>query len=461
MIDTSIQPSDLLREKFVKAMSEMYRNEVPKYGNLVDMVGAINQQELLNAPELENSLRQTNNLERLAEERHGAIRLGKAEELFNIRRLFAILGMHPVGYYDLAVAGIPVHSTAFRPIEASALSSNAFRVFTSLLRIDLIEDESLRKSAESVLNSRNIFSPTLMDMIDDAEKKGGISCQQTEYFIQLAVDVFRWHDEALVDAELYQKLHDSHRLIADVVSFKGPHINHLTPATLDIDRAQAMMPEQNMTPKAVIEGPPRRNCPILLRQTSFKALEEPVKFPDQKGQYQAGSHTARFGEIEQRGIALTHKGQALYERLLNKAREEVTPHPDGSNASEYATALEKAFADFPDSHSELRKQELAFFHYSICDQGALKQGASQGRSIDQLIEADLVRYDPIIYEDFLPVSAAGIFQSNLGDNSNKKLGATSNQELFESQLGTRVTNYFKLYEAQQQASIESCLAAFQ
>jgi uncharacterized glyoxalase superfamily metalloenzyme YdcJ len=29
-----------------------------------------------------------------------------------------------------------------------------------------------------------------------------------------------------------------------------------------------------------------------------------------------------------------------------------------------------------------------------------------------------VRFDPVIYEDFLPVSAAGIFQSNLGSVEN-------------------------------------------
>jgi uncharacterized glyoxalase superfamily metalloenzyme YdcJ len=34
-------------------------------------------------------------------------------------------------------------------------------------------------------------------------------------------------------------------------------------------------------------------------------------------------------------------------------------------------------------------------------------------SLDDLVAAGVLRYDPIVYEDFLPVSAAGIFQSNL------------------------------------------------
>ena len=72
--------------------------------------------------------------------------------------------------------------------------------------------------------------------------------------------------------------------------------NDLTPRTLDIDRVQELMPKYGIEPKILIEGPPRREVPILLRQTSFKALEEAVLFA---GEHK-GTHTARFGEIEQR-----------------------------------------------------------------------------------------------------------------------------------------------------------------
>ena len=86
-------------------------------------------------------------LDQLGMERHGAIRLGTPDELSTIRRLFMVMGMVPVGYYDLSVAGIPVHSTAFRPTSEEALRRNPFRVFTSLLRLDLIEDEEARRAA--------------------------------------------------------------------------------------------------------------------------------------------------------------------------------------------------------------------------------------------------------------------------------------------------------------------------
>ena len=113
---------------------------------------------------------------------------------------------------------------------------------------------------------------------------------------------------------MYQRLHDAHRLIADVVSFKGPHINHLTPRTLDIDAVQAAHAGAMASHRKRLSKARRpRKCPILLRQTSFKALEEPVSFQSADGGWTTGSHTARFGEIEQRGIALTPKGSALYD----------------------------------------------------------------------------------------------------------------------------------------------------
>ncbi|MFT6221640.1 MAG: putative glyoxalase superfamily metalloenzyme YdcJ, partial [Candidatus Endobugula sp.] len=132
---TTVSNNDL-RKQFAAAMSTMYQQEVPLYGSLKDLVESINSDELDNNRELADQLMATRGLTRLAEERHGAIRLGTAKELSIIRRLFAVMGMSPVGYYDLSVAGIPVHSTAFRPLSHDDLSINAFRVFTSLLRLD-------------------------------------------------------------------------------------------------------------------------------------------------------------------------------------------------------------------------------------------------------------------------------------------------------------------------------------
>ncbi|WP_280192499.1 VOC family protein [Delftia sp. PS-11] len=458
MSDTSphaFVSSDEIRTRFSSAMSEMYRKEVPQYGTLIELVADINAQTLQAQPALMEQMQRSGELPRLGVERHGAIRVGTAAELSMLRRLFAIMGMEPVGYYDLSVAGVPVHSTAFRPVGDAALLANPFRVFTSLLRLDLIADEALRAEAAAILARRSIFTERVLALIAQAEAAGGLTDAQADEFVREALETFRWHSESTVDGATYEALHKAHRLVADVVCFKGPHINHLTPRTLDIDAAQAAMPARGMDAKDVVEGPPRRDCPILLRQTSFKALKEAVHFAG--GASHAGSHTARFGEIEQRGVALTRKGRALYDQLLAQVRDMGNA---GSAAPDYGQRLAQAFQSFPDTHEQLRSQALAFYRYALTDEGrAQSGGAADGTDLQEWLERGWVRAEPIIYEDFLPVSAAGIFQSNLGGEEQKQYAAHAAQQAFEADLGARVHDEIALYEAAQQRSIDQVRAA--
>lgn len=438
--------ADEIREKFSQAMSTMYQSEVPQYGELLDLVADVNLAVLESHPHLYQQMENADELARLNVERHGAIRVGKADELATLKRIFQIMGMHPVGYYDLSQAGVPVHSTAFRPIEDSALARNPFRVFTSLLRLELIEDPQLRRHAATVLSQRDIFTPRCRELLDIYDEQGRFTQQQVNEFIPEVLETFRWHQLATVDKQTYQDLHHEHRLIADVVCFRGCHINHLTPRTLDIDRVQSLMTEYGMTPKAIIEGPPRRDIPILLRQTSFKALEESVMFSD----HQQSTHTARFGEVEQRGIALTPKGRALYDELLLAAGQ-------GVDNFHHQQHLCQIFSRFPDTDSELRQQELAYFRYRLTPVGENhRQEITPADDIQLLIKRGWLLADPIIYEDFLPVSAAGIFQSNLGGEETHRQHGEASRGVFEQALGIPVIDEFSLYRQAEERSKRRC-----
>ncbi|MCB1841251.1 MAG: VOC family protein, partial [Alphaproteobacteria bacterium] len=398
---------DELRARFSRAMSEMYRKEVPAYGTLLELVRDVNERVLAENPAMRKQLEETDNLERISEERHGAIRVGKATELQMISRVFGVMGMQAVGYYDLTQANVPVHSTAFRAVEGESLSRSPFRVFCSLLRTELIKDKELRSKAEVLLESRDIFSDSLRALVEKAEQNGGLNEADTQVFIAEATKVFQWHADAApgVSKTLYIKMRDADPRVADITCFKGPHINHLTPRTLEIDTIQQDMPKRGMNAKNVVEGPPA-SCPILLRQTSFKALTEKVRFEGEEGE-----HTARFGEIEQRSAALTQKGRKLYDQLLAKVLEQEKPKADGSNAAEYYKVLEETFRAFPSDYDAMRREGLAYFQYYVSESGHAHRGNAPS-TLDGLIEAGLVTFAPIVYEDFLPVSAAGIFASN-------------------------------------------------
>lgn len=426
---------DEIRSRFSAALSAMYRAEVPQYGALLTLVADINARVLEADSAGANRLAASGELARLSEERHGAIRVGTADELAMIGRAFAVMGMEPVSYYNLAPAGVPVHSTAFRPVDPGALSRNPFRVFCSLLRLELIEDAALRQEAAQTLSRRDIFTPGARELIAMAEANGGLDADEADRFVAELLETFRWHAEATVNADTYARLVAAHRLIADVVSFKGPHINHLTPRTLDIDAAQSAMPGRGITPKETIEGPPARDCPILLRQTSFKALEEAIAFPSEEGAV-VGVHTARFGEIEQRGCALTPTGRALYDEAL----------------------ASKDFSALPDDWEALRRGGLAWFRYRPTLKGLAER--AETHDLDDLIAQGAVTAEPITYEDFLPVSAAGIFQSNLGAEARAAAYAVDPAKAaFEQALGRPVLDEMALYQAEQDASLADTLTA--
>ncbi|WAT02545.1 VOC family protein [Rouxiella chamberiensis] len=446
MSNVLISP-DEIRDRFSKAMSQMYQQEVPQYGTLLQIVKETNAAYLNRHPNTFTADLEVSERNRLDVERHGAIRLGTAAELATMKDLFAVMGMSPVGYYDLSAAGVPVHSTAFRPVDEASLLLNPFRVFTSLLRLELIDNADLRDTARRILEQREIFSPRVRELIEQAQQAGGLTTNQADDFVSEALKTFRWHSEAQVNLETYNALLAHHRLIADVVCFKGPHINHLTPRTLDIDHVQRIMPDYGITPKEVIEGPPRRQVPILLRQTSFKALSEQIRFTDDE----TGKHTARFGEIEQRGLALTPKGRALYDQLLLAASASGNAQDNDSHQRH----IEAAFADFPDDKEALRAKQLGYFRYRLTPGATIPEHNVSRDNLEDLIHARVVTFEPIVYEDFLPVSAAGIFQSNLGSDKGAVSSGNPNQAAFEAALGRAVINEFSLYAAIEEASLQS------
>ena len=177
-------------------MSAMYRAEVPLYGQLLDLVADVNREHPAGGGA---------DASRIAVERHGAIRLGTAEELSTMRRVLGVMGMEPVGYYDLSVAGIPVHATAFRPVRTAALEANPFRLFTSLLRLEMIDDVALRARAADILSRRRIFSPRLLALLSKHEADGGLGEADAEAFVHEAVQTFRWHEDASISAAEYEQ----------------------------------------------------------------------------------------------------------------------------------------------------------------------------------------------------------------------------------------------------------------
>ncbi|KAI0414478.1 hypothetical protein F5X98DRAFT_377662 [Xylaria grammica] len=454
---------DVLRARFAAAMSATYRAEVPLYGDLMQIVHDIN-------TSLGRKVTQSRgthaSIERLSQERHGAIRLGTSYELRTIRRVFAVLGMHPIGYYDLSIAGLPMHATCFRPLTVSSLDYNPFRVFVSLLQPELLTSEKARRLSLQLLEKRRIFSDTLLQILDQLDgQEGKLKEDQTETFIHEALCTFRWQPIAAATLDEYQALKAEHPILADIACFGSAHINHLTPRTLDIMAVQSAMKEAGMVAKSQIEGPPARECPILLRQTSFLALEETVRFRRNENQSLdavqsldaliKASHKARFGEIEQRGAAVTPKGRALYDRLLYESEVKAT----GAAPAEADAITMRVFKDYPDTWEELRQQNLIYCEFKVKQATTISSfNVKNGPILEQLVSTGIVEADPITYEDFLPLSAARIFQSNMQSSNPSNIvplnHPTGNLKGLEEALGTDILDLDAWYAGVQQRSLE-------
>jgi len=211
--------------------------------------------------------------------------------------------------------------------------------------------------------------------------------------------------------------------------------------------------------KDFTEGPPA-NTPILLRQDSYKALTEPVKFHEADGTMVDTVHTARFGEIEQRFYATTPKGRALYDECLATAEKMREAEPDliKRDYNAYQQAYAKCFAPFPKTLPALLEQGLVYARYAVTARGgsAAKANAIATTDLAELTKLGYVRVEGLRYEDFLPFSAAGIFASNLGQYGTKSTATAKpvyTQATLENIMGRKIIDPNVVYQGLQAQSV--------
>jgi uncharacterized glyoxalase superfamily metalloenzyme YdcJ len=449
-----------LRAEFALRLATLYGNEVPAYNTLVDVSREVNEDFIRkNGQDAER----LGSVQRVTAERHGAIRVGSHRELAQVARIFAAFGMHPVGFYDLRDASkssVPVVSTAFRPVDPEELARNPFRVFTSMLAHDdrRFFDEETQQQLETFIGARTLFPDELLELADRTAREGELDQHDAERLLELATSAFRL-STAPVDHDWYFKLEGISAVAADIGGVPSTHINHLTPRVLDIDDLYARMEARGITMIDEIQGPPNWEGPdILLRQTSFRALAEKRSFRYPDGEVRPGSLRVRFGEVEQRGIALTETGRNLYDRMVAEVDSWLAVSPSGTPRAEVAEQVWRK--NLPSTEQELALQGFAYFTYRVADAASAPPAGSASQagsaSLRNLVETGVLVPEPIVYEDFLPRSAAGIFQSNLTDDGSRddgQIGTPYDIDRLSDVLGRRIFDPNELYSAQRSASL--------
>lgn len=222
------------------------------------------------------------------------------------------------------------------------------------------------------LTRRQLFDPALLAQARTIAADGGCDVNAAHNFVGAAVAAFALSRKP-IDKSWYAELGQVSEVAADIAGVSSTtHINHLTPRVLDIDDLYRRMTAHGIAMIDRIRCPPRTDGPdVLLRQTSFRALAERRRFRLPDGSVTARALRVRFGEVEARGVALTRKGRERYDAAM------AAPDPAAAWG-----------AYFPSTDQEMAAKGLAYY-----------RGGDPSA--------------PIVYEDFLPASAAGIFRSNL------------------------------------------------
>lgn len=442
-----------LRSRFAEQLSKLYGQEVPAYRKLVEVSSQVNHDVLLRDG---TDAERLGSLDRVTAERHGAVRVGTPRELRQLSRIFLAMGMHPVGFYDLRDARprpVPVVATAFRPIDRRELELNPFRMFTSMLVPEdrRFFDADLESRLKGFLGRRELFTERLLYLAERAIADNALPHTEADEFLYLALLSFALSTEP-VDRAWYSELEKVSSVAADIGGSSSTHINHLTPRVLDIDELYKRMTGIGIEMIDAIQGPPASAGPdVLLRQTSFKALAEARTFLESDGQVQEGSLRVRFGEVEARGIALTAAGRDVYDRTIKKVDELHDAHPETSRAGLLADAWGH---DFPSTEAELWRADMAFFRYSA--PVPIEEGLRHSATLPQLVDSGWIELTPIVYEDFLPRSAAGIFSSNLTGTDNgtfEAVGAPRDMGWLSDVLENEVNVPEDLYAAESAESI--------
>lgn len=521
-----------MQHRLFAELSRMFGDEVPLYNSSIEVNRHCNRAVCDMLARMYKGFSVSDRqMQKTSGERHGAIRIGRADEYRWVRRFFACFGMLPHNFYDMTSVGAksqPVIATAFRSVVHPE-----HRVFASLLQTNYFDPETKRR-VDDLLCEREVFSDEAKAIIKRAEDQGGLIREDAEALIREGTErIFKWTGQAR-DFDLYTHLNDAgFKIAAEIACFGTHHLNHLTPNTLCMDlytgtmkRCMGERTEEEFTYRSVralerlsgqadryylrlcfkhltrieIEGFERReleggairaivdelhtaigpvkehigtqkhngfkdttegpswNTPVFLRQDSYRALTEPVTFTNPDGSTTHTTHTARFGEIEKRFYATTPEGRALYDRCLPQAEENRTSaraeNPEDVFAQE--DAYVRGFEPIPKTLLELLGAGLVYAHYEPTVLGIAAVGAIETTDLLKLVCSGHVAVEGLRYEDFLPVSAAGIFASNLNEYGTKSTAQTKpeyTRAMLEDILGCPIVDSDVVYRGLQAASI--------
>jgi len=229
-----------MQHRLFAELSAMFGQEVPLYDKSLLVNRVCNHTVTTLLQKMYNGFSLSDDqLDKTSGERHGAIRIGTAEEYRWVAGFFNAFALKPHNFYDMTSLGgksQPIIATAFR----STLNPE-HRVFCSLLMIENLPAE-IQQRVETLLSQRTVFSSRARELVEKNEQQGGLEQADAEELVREGTNrIFKWTGQAR-DYQLYNELSDAgFKIAADIACFESHHLNHLTPNTFCMDLYTAAM----------------------------------------------------------------------------------------------------------------------------------------------------------------------------------------------------------------------------
>ena len=122
----------------------------------------------------------------------------------------------------------------------------------------------------------------------------------------------------------------------------------------------------------------------------------------------------------------------------------------------HLAAQARHYDDFPRTLPELLERGLVYGRYAATAKGRAAAGTLDSTDLHALVRQGLVDVEGLRYEDFLPVSAAGIFASNLNQYGTKSTAAVKPEyprALLEQIMGRPIVDADVVYRGMEAASL--------
>ena len=451
--------------------------------------------------------------------RHAAVRFALPEEMEFYTRCMNLMNLFPIGMYDLTGEGTPVKSIVYRPISEEDIKEDGFRSFTSMADPEAptnYRNEAQKQMVYGLMEKRRerhfkgegCFTNRLFELVAKGETEGFTEVERKEFITEM-VNIYRLNKVTAVNKQTYEELKALDATLADIF---GPelNLNHTTPHTKDNEKVHRLASEEinpltgeKLVMNGTVYGP--KGVFILLEQSSCKAIDNELETTDG----QKVKLKTRFCEFETRGQAVTRTGREIYDTVLAGIMSEVNHYKklkkdeilhsgreyEGKLRDEaeaeagklYSKLAHERFpAAYPKTDEEMALQGMVYNKYEIDHDALAKADKTKIQHIldniektqlkftddeshnqrvmaqemnplmEKLVEAGVAKRILIIYEDFLPASASGIFGSNKDKDGETKKTTDEILKYFKETLG--VIDFYDLYENVQAKYMKNALA---